>query len=66
LGINPITAAIAADYLLKLTLTGGLRKFATYIDLPSGVMRSHYTTPETLGQVMGKNPDFFNRVVGGN
>ncbi|MBD2449004.1 ThiF family adenylyltransferase [Nostoc sp. FACHB-152] len=31
--VNKMTSAIAAQYLLELTLTGGLKKFASYFDL---------------------------------
>lgn len=34
--VNQHVAAIASDYLLTLTLTGGLKKFATYFDTNSG------------------------------
>jgi hypothetical protein len=32
--INQRVAAEAADYLLRLLVTGGLKKFQTFIDLP--------------------------------
>ncbi len=34
--VNQQVAAIASEYLLALTLTGGLRRFATYFDGQSG------------------------------
>lgn len=40
--VNQQVAAIASDYLLALTLTGGLKRFATYFDSQSGSMRSLY------------------------
>lgn len=40
--VNSWVAAIASEYLLALTLTGGLRRFATYFDNSSGTMRSRY------------------------
>lgn len=46
--VNQHVAAIASDYLLALTLTGGLKKFATYFDTNSGSSRSLYTAPSTL------------------
>jgi PRTRC genetic system ThiF family protein len=46
--VNQYVAAIASDYLLALTLTGGLKKFATYFDANSGSSRSLYTAPSTL------------------
>lgn len=42
LAINARMAAEAADYLVRLLLTGDLRKRATYIDLESGTARSVY------------------------
>lgn len=59
--INQRVAAEAADYLLRLLVTGGLKKFQTYIDLPSGTTKSTYITPQNVGkswlgveQVVGK------------
>ena len=46
--VNQHVAAIASDYLLALTLTGGLKKFATYFNANSGSSRSLYTAPSTL------------------
>lgn len=46
--VNQQVAAIASDYLLALTLTGGLQKFATYFHTPSGSTRSLYTEKNTL------------------
>lgn len=48
--VNQHVAAIASEYLLALTLTGGLRKFATYFDMNSGASRSLYNHPETLAR----------------
>jgi PRTRC genetic system ThiF family protein len=42
LAINQVMAAHAADYLLRLVVTRDLRKYATYIDLESGSVRSKY------------------------
>lgn len=49
--INQKVAAEAADYLLRLTITGDLRRFATYLDLPSGSATSRYITPTEIGKV---------------
>jgi PRTRC genetic system ThiF family protein len=57
--INAAMADEGADYLYRLLITGDLRKFATYLDLPSGTKKSHYTTPETLAKVIGRDPSFF-------
>ena len=57
--INPAMADEGADYLYRLLVTGDLRKFATSIDLPSGTKRSLYTTRESLGKVIKREPSFF-------
>lgn len=46
--VNSQVAQIASEYLLAITLTGGLRRFATYFDNSSGTMRSRYNGGETL------------------
>jgi PRTRC genetic system ThiF family protein len=46
--VNQQVAAIASEYLLALTLTGGLRRFATYFDSSSGTTRSLYNCGETF------------------
>jgi PRTRC genetic system ThiF family protein len=46
--VNQQVAAIATDYLLSMTLTGGLRRFATYFNSYSGVAKSLYINKETL------------------
>jgi hypothetical protein len=61
--VNQRVAAEAADYLYRLTLTGGLRRFATYFELSSGVTRSRYITPEAVGRVVGRDPEFFKPAV---
>ena len=60
MGVNPTVAVVAADYLFRLLLTGGLRKFATYFDLASGATRSLYTTPEVVAASVGKTPAMFD------
>ena len=50
LAINPRVAAEAGDYLVRMLLTGDLRKFATYFDLESGAARSAYITPDALAR----------------
>jgi len=57
--INPMMAAEAADYLYRMLITGNLKRFATFIDLPTGTKRSHYTTRQTLARVIGREPEFF-------
>ena len=48
LTVNQMVAAIAADYLVGLTLTQQLKSFATFFDLGSKSMRSRYINPEAL------------------
>jgi PRTRC genetic system ThiF family protein len=59
LTINQAVAAVAADYVLRLLVTGDLRRFATYLDLPSGVQTSRYTTPAAVARVIGQDAAFF-------
>ena len=63
LTVNPAMAVEGADYLYRLLITGDLKKFATFIDLPSGSMRSRYTTRETLADTLGRPTAFFKRPV---
>ena len=44
LAINQRMAAGAADYLVRMSITKDLRKYATYIDLESGTTQSKYIT----------------------
>ena len=60
--INPVMADIGADYLYRLLVGGDLKRFATTIDLACGIVRSRYTTPETLAKVLGCKPTFFQSV----
>ncbi|WP_236721510.1 ThiF family adenylyltransferase [Trichormus sp. NMC-1] len=46
--VNQQVAVIAAEYLLALTLTGSLRKFATYFHNTTGSCRSLYTSVNSL------------------
>lgn len=57
--INPVMAVEGADYLYRFLMTGTLKKFATYLDLPAGTKRSSYITPQTLAKVLGCQPSFF-------
>lgn len=50
--INAQIAAIAADFLYRLLLVGGLKRMATYLHLPSGTMRSKYTSPQELAALL--------------
>jgi PRTRC genetic system ThiF family protein len=61
--VNQNIAAVAADYLLRLVMVGDLRKFATYIDLPSGAARTYYTTPEVVAEAMREPAEFFTKKV---
>ena len=51
LTINQRIAAEAADFLLRL-LTGTLRKFATYLNLPTGTAKSYYNTPQAIDTII--------------
>lgn len=57
--VNSQVATIAVDYLLRLLLVGGLKRFATYFHLPTGTMRSTYITPSEVGRVIGRQPASF-------
>lgn len=57
--INPAMAVEGADYLYRFLITGTLKKFATYLDLPAGTKRSSYITPQALAKVLGCEPSFF-------
>lgn len=48
LAINQRMAAEAADYLVRMLITKDLKKFATYIDLESGTVRSKYITEKAV------------------
>src|SRR5579883_574972 len=48
--INPSMADEGASYLYEFLILGTLRRFATFIDIPTGTMRSRYTTPEQLAE----------------
>ncbi|AFZ28596.1 dinucleotide-utilizing enzyme possibly involved in molybdopterin or thiamin biosynthesis (plasmid) [Cylindrospermum stagnale PCC 7417] len=48
--VNQQVAVIAVEYMLALTLTGGLRRFATYFHNSTGSCRSLYTCAESLQQ----------------
>lgn len=50
LAVNQQVAAIASDYLVRIT-HGGLKKFGTWFDLESGSSRSRYITQEELGGI---------------
>jgi PRTRC genetic system ThiF family protein len=59
--VNQAVAAVAADYLLRLVVTRDLRKFATYIDLPSGASKTYYTTPEGVARAVGRTVAMFDK-----
>lgn len=50
LAVNQQVAAIASDYLVRIT-HGGLKKFGTWFDLESGASRSRYITQEEIGSI---------------
>jgi PRTRC genetic system ThiF family protein len=59
--INPRMADEGASYLYEFLILGTLRRFATFIDIPTGTMRSRYTTPEQLAEAISRDPSFFDR-----
>lgn len=50
LAVNQQVAAIATDYLVRIT-HGGLKKFGTWFDLESGSSRSRFITQEEIGEI---------------
>ena len=48
LTINQTIASIVTDYLFRLSLTKDLRKFATFLNLKSGSMRSEFISCSSL------------------
>jgi PRTRC genetic system ThiF family protein len=59
--INPKMADEGASYLYEFLVLGTLRRFATFIDIPTGTMRSRYTTAEQLAEAISRDPSFFGR-----
>jgi PRTRC genetic system ThiF family protein len=57
--VNQTVATAAADMLFRLVLIGDLRRFATYVDGPSGVAKSLYTTPAAVAASIGKKEIIF-------
>lgn len=57
--INVALACEAADYVLRMLVTGTLKRYATYMDLPSGRKTSSYITPESVARTLGKDASFF-------
>jgi PRTRC genetic system ThiF family protein len=57
LTINSIIASHMSDYLLRLILTGDLRRMATYIDMTTGSVRSLACTPEQIQQALTHQPN---------
>ncbi|GCE32112.1 hypothetical protein KDA_75960 [Dictyobacter alpinus] len=57
--VNQQVAGYAAQMLYELLITQKLKRTATYFDQPSGTATSKYTTPETVGAIIGKRADFF-------
>ncbi|MBD2131063.1 ThiF family adenylyltransferase [Sphaerospermopsis sp. FACHB-1094] len=61
--VNQQVAVIAAEYLLALTLTGSLRKLATYFHNTTGSCRSLYTCVDSLQKVTNEEIVPQNRSV---
>lgn len=59
LTINPMMAAIAANYLFALLVTHDLRTMGTAVNLTRGKMDSDYITPASIARVVGKDPATF-------
>ena len=59
--INQAMAMIMTQYLVALLLTGALRHFATYVNLPAGSMRSLYVTPQSVATAL-KRPRTWMRI----
>jgi len=53
-------ATIAAGYLYDFLVLGTLRRFSTQIDLPTGTMRSRYTTPEHIAAAVLRDVALFD------
>lgn len=58
--INPMMADVGAGYLYELLVAGSLRRFATFIDVAAGTMRSRYTTPAQVAAAIGQSVAFFD------
>jgi PRTRC genetic system ThiF family protein len=61
--INQMVAAVAGDYLLKFLFTGTLNRYATYLDLASGSMRSYYASMERAYEVVNRNEAEVSRIM---
>ena len=57
--INSVMASIAAEYVWALLVTGGLKRFATFVSLRHGSMQSSWTTPEQVAHSVQLEPQFF-------
>ena len=57
--VNQQVAGYAAEMLYELLITQKMKRAATYFHQESGTATSKYITPETLGAMIGKGPDFF-------
>jgi PRTRC genetic system ThiF family protein len=61
--INAHVAVEAASYLFEMLLPGygGLKRFASFINVPAGKKDSLYITPEEVGTIIGKDAEFFKQ-----
>lgn len=57
--VNQQVAAEKADYLVRLTYSGTLRRVGTYFDLANGCSRSLFLTPEQVAKSIGNSREFF-------
>lgn len=54
LNINAAVAAQAADMLTRLLITRDLKRYASVVNVESGVVKSYYVTPEQVARDIGK------------
>lgn len=57
--INQMIASHAAEMLYELVIQQKLRRYATYVDLPSGTTTSRYITQANIAKVLGVNAEEF-------
>jgi hypothetical protein len=56
--INKTVAAVAADYLYQLAISKQLNRYATFVDLATGVMNSEYITPRRIAAIINRPVEF--------
>ena len=58
LTINKAVASIAADFLYQLCVSKELTRYATFLDLATGVMNSEYITPRRVAALIDQPVEF--------